>query len=442
MCHYWPRRVYPGLQPRHPLQSGVGSDPVKAEQEPWLKDGSIQRLVGGRALQSLGEVQPQVGFLDHVEQARHGPGRGDLCLERGQVGRLGLSVERRRGDPTVALLANPDQTVGRQSGIKGVERLAHFGLEIGDEAIGFERQAQLLIIGRSSRLEVDRQIIVRVPVTIGADDPDFLASKFVAKRLQHADLISDPVDAGPSLRVLLDDRLPPKTAGDAVDRHGLLDGKGVQLAVGVTLQKIEGLNDRTMVHIVGAEIQSSEDLRHHAAIMAFVRVPDHRAQSGPIGRPRGLPFLDQVAQGLFADDRKHDFPHDPVGAVDGGARDLEQKVLLARHAFQVVEQLAVHPAFGTRADMVDGLDQEIDQAIRQLALAKMHKGREPGEPSRFGVSAQLIGSLDLDAPPIPFQFVGKHLVEQIRGQPDAADQIQLGQLGLNAGEAGPPRIAP
>ena len=151
--------------------------------------------------------------------------------------------------------------------------------------------------------------------------------------------------------------------------------------------------------------------RYHAAVVALVGVPDHGAQRGPIGWPRGLPFLDQVAQGLFGDDGKHNLANDPIGSVECGPGELEQEVLLAGHAFQVVEQLAVHPAFGTRADMVNGLDQEVDQAIRQLALAKMHEGREPGEPDRFRMSAQLIGGLDRNAPSIPFQFVGKHLAE-------------------------------
>ena len=61
--------------------------------------------------------------------------------------------------------------------------------------------------------------------------------------------------------------------------------------------------------------------------------------------------------------------------------------------------------------MVDGLGQKVDQIIGELATAEMHEGREPGEPRRFGVTAQLIGSLDRDAPSIPFQFVGKHMVK-------------------------------
>ena len=35
-----------------------------------------------------------------------------------------------------------------------------------------------------------------------------------------------------------------------------------------------------------------------------------------------------------------------------------------------------------------------------------------------------------------------HLVEQVGRQPDPADQLQPGQLGLDAGEARPPWIAP
>ena len=131
----------------------------------------------------------------------------------------------------------------------------------------------------------------------------------------------------------------------------------------------------------------------------------------------------------------------PSGSVEGGPGELEEEVLLAADALQVVEQFAVHPAFGPRADMVNGLGQEVDQVVGQLAAAEVHEGREPGEPRRFGVSAQLIGGLDRDAPSIPFQFLGKHLVEQVGGQSDPADQLQPGQLGLDAGEARPTRIA-
>src|SRR5512142_3003142 len=52
-----------------------------------------------------------------------------------------------------------------------------------------------------------------------------------------------------------------------------------------------------------------------------------------------------------------------------------------------------------------------------------------------------MGSLDRDTPSIPLQLLGEHLVEQVGRRPDPADQLQPGQLGLDAGEARTTRIA-
>jgi hypothetical protein len=43
--------------------------------------------------------------------------------------------------------------------------------------------------------------------------------------------------------------------------------------------------------------------------------------------------------------------------------------------------------FGPRANMMDGLGQQVDQAIGQLTPAQVHEGRQPGEPRRFRMSA-------------------------------------------------------
>src|SRR4051812_44456684 len=59
------------------------------------------------------------------------------------------------------------------------------------------------------------------------------------------------------------------------------------------------------------------------------------------------------------------------------------------------------------------LGQEVDQVVGQLSATKVHEGREPGEARRFGVSPKLMGSLDRNAPSIPLQFLGEHLVEQV-----------------------------
>ena len=94
-----------------------------------------------------------------------------------------------------------------------------------------------------------------------------------------------------------------------------------------------------------------------------------------------------------------------------------------------------------RADLVNGLGREVDRIVGQRAATEVHEGREPGEARRFGASARLMRGLDRDAPSAPSQFPGKYLVEQVGGRSDPADRLQLGQLGLDAGEARATRIA-
>jgi hypothetical protein len=230
-----------GLKPGHALKPGIRSDPIEAEQEPGAQDRAIQGLVRGRALQNVGEVQAEVGLLEHVEKTGHRPGRDEFGLERDQVRRLRLGVERRDRDPSVflPLPSDPDELIGWHARIQGPERLAHFDLEIGEEAIGFERQLQCLIIRYALGLEIRREVLIGVAISVGTDDPDLFAAQLFAKGLQNADLIGDPVDALPPLSILLDNGFSPESAHDIVDRHYFLGGKGLEFRVSVTLQEIE-----------------------------------------------------------------------------------------------------------------------------------------------------------------------------------------------------------
>src|SRR5208337_4650707 len=114
------------------------------------------------------------------------------------------------------------------------------------------------------------------------------------------DLVSDPVDVLASFGVFFEDRFSPETPYDVVDRNHFLDGESLKFRIGVTLQKIERLDDWAMALVVRAKFQALKDLGDHAAVMALVGIADHRSQRGPIARARSLPLLDQVTQGLFA----------------------------------------------------------------------------------------------------------------------------------------------
>lgn len=126
-----------GLETRHALKSGVRAEAVQAKQEPRPQNRAIEGLVGRRAFQNVGEIEAEVGLLEHVEEAGHRPGRDGFGLDRGQVWGFGLGIERRHRDPGVlsSLAVDTDEAIARHARVEDLKRFAHFGLEIGDEAV-------------------------------------------------------------------------------------------------------------------------------------------------------------------------------------------------------------------------------------------------------------------------------------------------------------------
>ena len=107
---------------------------------------------------------------------------------------------------TSALLGNPAS--------RAAKLRAHFRLDALDETIGLDRQIQRRVIGRALGLEVGGQVFVGVAVTVGADDPDFLAAQLLAQCLEHANLVGDAVDALAALGVGLHHGVAPEAADD------------------------------------------------------------------------------------------------------------------------------------------------------------------------------------------------------------------------------------
>ena len=65
---------------------------------------------------------------------------------------------------------------------------------------------------------------------------------------------------------------------------------------------------------------------------------------------------------------EHDVAHRTVGLQAGGLGDLDQQSLLAVDPLDLVSERLEHSFSGLAADLVDDLDQQIDQPIRELAL--------------------------------------------------------------------------
>ena len=138
----------------------------------------------------------------------------------------------------------------------------------------------------AARGEVGRQVLVRVAVAVGAGDPDLLAAELVAQGLERADLVGDPVDARPALRVGVHHGVAPERAHDALDRHVLVGRDMAQPGAGVAPHQGERLDHRPVRLVVGAEVKASSRSRHHPAVVAAVGAADRGAQAwcGTSGR--------------------------------------------------------------------------------------------------------------------------------------------------------------
>jgi hypothetical protein len=69
----------------------------------------------------------------------------------------------------------------------------------------------------------------------------------------------------------------------------------------------------------------------------------------------------EVAQRLLTDYGKKHFSYNPFRVRKGGIGKLKEKSLLARYAFEILEQLTLDFALHACADLVNGFDQQLDQ---------------------------------------------------------------------------------
>ncbi len=65
--------------------------------------------------------------------------------------------------------------------------------------------------------------------------------------------------------------------------------------------------------------------------------------------------------------------------------DLEEETLLTADAFEILKQLVLDAAFGSRVDAVDRFDQQVDQVIGDRTATDDSERCKPGQPRTFGV---------------------------------------------------------
>ncbi len=246
------------------------------------------------------------------------------------------------------------------------------------------------------------------------------------------------------MRVLLHDDIAPQRADDAVQRHVLLDGVGAQPAVGVAADQVKRPDHRLVRVVVGAEVESGQQVQHRAPIMAAVGAADRGAERRAVGGAGRLALAHQVVERLLAHHGEQHLTDGAVRLLDGGAGQIEQQALLAADTLKVVQRFLLDLVLRTGADVMHGLDipgrlrrwQQVDQGVGDGASAQVRIGGKPHVAGRLGVAAQLVGRFDADALAARVQLLLAPVGEQVGGQAELVDHAEPGQLVAQAGDAG------
>ena len=297
-------------------------------------------------------------------------------------------------------------------------------------------QAEPLVAGGPALGEVGRQVLIGVAEPIGTRHPHLLAAQPLAQRLQHADLVVDPIHPLPAAGRVLDHDLAPLRADHALD--GDLVGPEVLPPLALRApDRVEGIEQRAVRAVVGAEVERSQQLGHHPAIVGAVRGA-HRGVDAPALRRAERPgFADQRLEGVLAGDGEDDLAHHAVRPTDRSLGNLEQDAGLAPDLPRLLDQLLHHPALGLDGNAVRDLDQQLDQAIDHLALARHAVEGQQRQADALGVSAQLPGALDRRTSAETLDLVRVQAAQQVRRQREATQHLELADLGQQAFQPDP-----
>ena len=132
----------------------------------------------------------------------------------------------------------------------------HLGADLVDELGRVQRLLKRLVVLASALLKVGRQILVGVAPPVRADDPDLLAAKLVAQRLEGRDLVDHPQHALTVAAILLVGERPPVVIQAGVGRDRLAGRVvGQVLAPSVGGDQFERVQHRPVRGVVGAELE-------------------------------------------------------------------------------------------------------------------------------------------------------------------------------------------
>ena len=139
------------------------------------------------------------------------------------------------------------------------EFVAHLLLDLLDKVRRLGGELERRIIGRALNLKVLGDIVIRVPIAIGPDDPEFFAAELITEGLEHTYLIGEAVHPLAPLGIGFHHRLAPGVPDHAFQRHVLLDGIGPDTTGEVLLEERERTDEGLMGGVVRAKFQGRKE---------------------------------------------------------------------------------------------------------------------------------------------------------------------------------------
>jgi hypothetical protein len=288
----------------------------------------IERLAApGRAKRS-GVVQPQIDFLDDIDEIDIGPAAANLALQRRGIRGLGLLIERGHRDAPFALLAQVHLGVRRHAGIEFFQPVAHGDPDFLDEFTSALRCLQQIVIGLALGIEIGGQVLVGIAIAIGALGPQLAGPQALAHGAQHIELVTHAIDPLRALRAFLDDQGTPLARNHPLERDL---GRLVVSVIGipVRLEHLERLDHRPISGVVGLESHRIQDRHQHAAVVMTVGGTHALLDLAIEVEAHGFELGDDVLQRLLAHHRIDHVFDDAVRLIHRGLGQFEQQLRLA-----------------------------------------------------------------------------------------------------------------
>jgi hypothetical protein len=151
-------------------------------------------------------------------------------------------------------------------------------------------------------------------------------------------------------------------------------------------------------------------------------------------------LVNEIGQASTAADGRVDHRLDLLlGATQRHLGDPVQHRVLVPHPLELLDELVGDLLLRARVDLMHGLVEQLDEGVGDLALAQMQQRGRQDQPNRLIVAGEMAGRLDRSPCTPCGGDVRGDSGEQVGGQVDLADDLELSHLRDHDRETHVPR---